>query len=412
MRAIVLEYSTVKYRKTYRKHEGPNMKTQQQAFGKIIPSLILIMMIVMFASISRTILSPVLIEVEREFQMSHGPASCLFLYMSIGFSGSILFSGYVSSRFTHRGTILISSLLLSFALVLTAAAARPLWLTIGVVLIGIGSGLYPSSGLTVLHSLVIPADRQKAISIHEIGPHLAMLIAPLLANLFIQTASWRAAYAALSVMTLAAGIFFYVRIQTGSFRGQAPSFSHAADLFRNRKFLTVMLFFILALSSLQGIYAVVPVFLVSEGGMSQGTVNFFFSLSRIIPVTALLFAGTLQDRIGLKRSLQVSLFGAGLCVLLMGLLHGTPLLLSVFLQPALGAALLLAVIGTIGNISSEADCSVTFSMMAPAAGLIGTGAVPAFIGFMGDAFTFSSAFIMVGALMLACCLLTVKLTLD
>jgi len=322
MRAIVLEYSTVKYRKTYRKHEGPNMKTQQQAFGKIIPSLILIMMIVMFASISRTILSPVLIEVEREFQMSHGPASCLFLYMSIGFSGSILFSGYVSSRFTHRGTILISSLLLSFALVLTAAAARPLWLTIGVVLIGIGSGLYPSSGLTVL------------------------------------------------------------------------------------------LFFILALSSLQGIYAVVPVFLVSEGGMSQGTVNFFFSLSRIIPVTALLFAGTLQDRIGLKRSLQVSLFGAGLCVLLMGLLHGTPLLLSVFLQPALGAALLLAVIGTIGNISSEADCSVTFSMMAPAAGLIGTGAVPAFIGFMGDAFTFSSAFIMVGALMLACCLLTVKLTLD
>lgn len=383
-----------------------NMEEQPQIFRKIIPSLILIMIVVMFSSLGRTILSPLLPQVEQAFQLSHGPSSRLFLYMSIGFSGSILFSGYFSALLSHRGTILFSSLLLSAALLLTAFAPQLVWIKVGVILIGMGSGLYPASGLTVLNSIVVREDRQKAISVHEVGPHLAMLLAPLMANFFILFANWRAAYAVLSFLTILAGIFFFVRIRSGFSRGNTPSFKKLFLLLKNPSFLLIMLFFTLGISSLQGIYSVVPVFLVSEGVLSQSSTNFLFSMSRIIPIMALLFSGSLQDRIGSKRSLQYSLLGSGLLILLMGLLKGTPLLFAVFLQPALGAVLLTAALGAASEIGPPEHINLTFSMLLPTAALVGTGIVPSFIGFMGDKASFSLAFFLFGILMLASCFLT------
>ncbi len=383
------------------------MDTHQRSFREVVPTVLLVMTIVVFTTLSRAILSPVLFQVEQDFQLSHGPSSQLFLYMSAGFSAALLASGYISVRITHRGTILLSSLVLFFSLIITGMSPNIWILRAGMVMVGTGAGLYPPSGLSVLQNLVVREDRQKALSLHEFGPHIGMLTAPLLANLFLLYGSWRLAYAALGVLTLITGLVFIFRFRSDSSGGQAPSLALLAELFRNPSFLVLIVFFTLALGSIQGIYSLVPLFLVKEGGFEPESANLLFGFSRLSPFMALTAAGFFQDRIGVRASLRIALIGAGICVLLLGVLQGPLLAAAVFLQPAFGALILPAALGAASDIGPEASQNVTVSMLLPIASLLGSGGIPSFIGFMGDNASFSMAFMLLGVMMILGSFLTV-----
>ncbi len=373
-----------------------SVNPEKRTFTKALPSIILIMGVVMFSNLSRTILSPLLLEVEREFQLTHGPSSRLFLIVSIGSSFTLIASGYISSKITHRGTLLLCSAVLSLGLLLTAAAPNAAVLRFTMLLIGFGAGLYPGSGISVLNSLVIREHRQKALSVHELGPHTAMLAAPLVANFFLVYSSWRTAYLVLGIITLAVGFVFFFNIHSGYNRGVAPTLSLVGMLFKDPAFLAVMLFFGLALGAIQGIYALVPAFLVKEGGLGQEQANYLFSLSRAAPIASLMLAGMFQDRIGVRRALFFSVAGAGLLVCLMGILPVPLLYLAVLLQPAMGALVIPAAFGALTEIGPRGAQNVTISLMLPVAAVFGSGVVPAFIGYMGDAYSFSAGFIIFG----------------
>lgn len=365
-----------------------------------LPALALMLTVFVSNMTSRSILSPLLLRVEEDFSVSHGPAAQLFLYMGIGYSISVLFSGFVSSKTTHRGAILVCAVVMSAGLLLMSLAPTMDVMRAGVLLMGAGSGLYPPSSIATITNLFDQRDWQKALSIHEIGPHIAMLLAPLYANIMLNYTDWRGTVGLLAVVILITGALFFIKIKAGTMKGEAPTFSNLLPLFREPNFWILMLFFGLALGSIQGIYMLVPTFLVTEAGFTLERANSIFGVSRFLPIAALLTAGLLMDRMGLRRTLMITLAGAGLTILLMGFLRGPLLVVVVFLQPTIGALYFPAGLSALAKVGPPQSRNVSVSMVLPVSALIGTGLIPAFLGYMGDVLSFSAGFLIVGGVMI------------
>jgi MFS transporter, NNP family, nitrate/nitrite transporter len=377
--------------------QGRGRDGMPQTFIQSVPAISSAVFILLLITFNRVLLSPLLLQIQLDFSISHGPSSRIFLFRSIGFSSALLISMYISSRIIHRATVLLSSVLIFTALLFMAAARTLTFFNAAILAAGFGSGLYPVSGLAVLNDLVIRKDRQKAISFHELGPHTAMLLAPLLANSIIQYGSWRSAYVILAVITLAAGILYFIRVPAGSFKGDPPTYQVLGELFRIPLFWVLIMIFSIAVGAATGIYAIIPIFLVDEAGYTQEAANTLFSISRLTPIAALIGAGLVQDRVGVKWSLLVSIIGCGVMIILTGLLSGPLLLAAIFLQPAFAAVIIPPALTAAATVGGPKQQGIIIAMLLPIASVFGTGIIPSFIGYMGDAASFSLAFIIIGA---------------
>jgi len=378
-------------------------------FGEGIPVILLIVTVVVSNILSRSILSPLLVRVEHDFSVSHGPAAQLFLFVSIGYSLALLCSGFISSKITHRGTILVSSMLMSAALAVMAAAPTMNVMRAGVFLMGAGSGLYPPSGIVAITDFIDSRDWQKALSLHEVGPHLGMVLAPWYANVMLNYTGWRGTVGFLAGIVLLVGFLFFLCNKAGKSKGEAPTFKVLLPLFKERNFWILMLFFGLGLAGIQGIYLLTPTFLVSEAGFSLKSANNVFGISRFLPILALLSAGLVMDRIGVRRTVMITICGAGLTIFLMGVLQGPALVVVVFLQPTIGALYFPAGLAVLAKVGPPRSRNVAVSMLLPLSAVLGTGIIPSFLGYMGDVAGFTLGFLIVGGVTMAAGLLSVFL---
>ncbi|MFO7729783.1 MAG: MFS transporter, partial [Spirochaetia bacterium] len=125
-----------------------------------------------------------------------------------------------------------------------------------------------------------------------------------------------------------------------------------------------------------------------------------FGISRFLPIVGLLTAGLVMDRIGVRRTVMATVCGAGLAILLMGILKGPLLVVAVFLQPTIGALYFPAGLAALATVGPARSRNVAVSMVLPVSALIGTGMIPAFLGYMGDVVSFTAGFLIVGGLMM------------
>jgi MFS family permease len=86
------------------------------AFRSHIPALLFLAGIFFVNFLSRIILAPLLPAIEGDLHIGHAVSGALFLFVSLGYCVGLLISGYVSSRFTHRRTIIISPMAIGAAL--------------------------------------------------------------------------------------------------------------------------------------------------------------------------------------------------------------------------------------------------------------------------------------------------------
>ena len=87
----------------------------------------------------------------------------------------------------------------------------------------------------------------------------------------------------------------------------------------------MVLLFSLAICASLGVYAMLPLFLVSDQGVTLERANRLLAFSRIAALMMPLLAGWLGDRIGNRSVMVFVLLIAGLCTVLLGLisfLHG------------------------------------------------------------------------------------------
>lgn len=370
---------------------------ESSPFREQIPPILFLVAIFLLNFTARIILSPLLPTIERELAISHSQAGFFFFLSSGGYLAGLLSSGWLASRVSHRCAILVSSAGIGAAMSLVAVAGS-LWLMrAGLFALGFAAGLYMPSAIATITSLVDRAHWGKAIAIHELAPNAAFFISPFIAELFLSRASWRAAFGALGLVSLAASAAYGRWGRGGEFHGESPFSSALGELLRAPAFWIMVGLFGLGVSSTVGVYAMLPLYLVTERAMEPTWANTLVAFSRLHGPFMGLLGGWASDRLGARRTIVISLAFTGAMTVLLGL-SGPLLSAAVLLQPLLAVWFFPAAFAAIAMITPANARNLAVAFSVPFGFLLGGGAIPTLIGAMGDAGSFASGFAVTGAL--------------
>ena len=362
--------------------------------------------------ISRVIFSPLLPTIEKELEIGHGQAGFFFFLISAGYLSGLLGSGFLSSRTTHHSTILISGIGVGAALVLLSFASSLGSMRAGMYALGLAAGLYMPSAIATITALVEQRHWGKAIAIHELAPNLAFFTGPFVAELFLKHSTWRAALAVLGTASLVITMAYSRYGRGGRFAGESPRSNAFGMLVRKPAFWIMLILFGMGVSSTVGIYAMLPLFLVSDRHVEATWANTVTALSRSYGPLFGLLGGWASDRLGPKRTMVVSLIVTGVLTLLLGLVSDDWIGAVVIVQPALAVWFFPAGFAALAVIAPPQARNLAVGFTIPFGYLIGGGAIPTFIGVMGDAKLFALGFTITGLLITAAGVLALVLKLP
>jgi NNP family nitrate/nitrite transporter-like MFS transporter len=374
-------------------------KGKMASFRSSIPALLFLTGIFFLNFLSRIILAPLLPAVEADLHIGHGEAGGLFLLISLGYFVGLLGSGFVSSRITHRRTIITSSVALGGALLVVSLSHTLGGIRVGLILMGLSVGLYFPSGIATITSLVKARDWGKAIAIHELAPNVSFIVAPLVAEGLLLWCSWRGGIVLIGVVAILAGLAFLRFGKGGEFPGEAPSQKNLRLLFVQPGFWIIMALLSLAIGASMGIYTMLPLYLVAEREFERSWANQLVAFSRIAgPIFAIL-AGWASDRLGPKRALLGIILATGVATVLLGMARGGWIVPLLFLQPTLAVCFFPAGFSALSLVGPPSIRNVAFSLAVPVGFLIGGGAVPAALGMMGEHGSFALGIMLYGVLL-------------
>ena len=357
--------------------EGETFRSQ------LIP-LFLIASIFLLNFTSRIVFAPLLPKIENNLRLSHGDAGSLFLFLSMGYFISLLGSGHISSRINHNKTISVSAIAVGTALLAVSFSKSLLALRCYVFLLGISAGTYLPSGITTVTSLVNPKHWGKAVAIHELAPNLSFILTPLLVEILLHWFLWRHILFLIGTGSVVMGIIFACFGKGGNFLGETPNFSSIKPIIKTHNFWILIFLFSLAITSTLGIYNMLPLYLVTEHGVSREWANSVVGISRISTLGMAFLAGLATDRFGPKTIMLSVFFVTGILTLLLGVASTHWVIIVVFLQPVFAVCFYPAGFSALSSISSPENRNVAISLTIPIAFVIGGGVVPAFIGIMAD----------------------------
>ena len=359
--------------------------------------------------IGRIVFAPLMPTVENDLGLDHTQAGSLFLLISLGYFIALLCSGFISCRFTHRRTIIISVLSVGVVLVCTSFS-NSLWsIRLSLFLLGLAAGIYLPSGITTLTSLVNVKHWGKAIAIHELAPNLGFMMAPLLSELFMIWFSWRAVILFLGAGAILTGIAFAFFGKGGEFLGETPNFGSIKTLFAEPAFWIMAVLFSFGICATLGIYAMLPLYLVTEHGLDRSWANTLVALSRISGVFMAFVAGWVSDRLGPKFTLSGVFLATGLMTMMIGSGWDRWIVIFVFLQPAMAVCFFPPGFAALASIGPPNARNIAVSLTVPAAFIFGAGAIPLGIGMMADGGFFDLGFVLTGGLILTGALLALFL---
>ncbi|MCL1818485.1 MAG: MFS transporter, partial [Spirochaetaceae bacterium] len=316
--------------------------------------------VIFFGMLSRAVFSPLLVTIREEFGLSLAQAGSVFLIIYLGYSPAMLLSGYIAARLRHRGCVVFAVVLNAAGLVVAAVSGSYGVLAAGLILIGAGSGIYPASGIASLVEAVSPARRGLVISIHEMGPNFALFAAPLVALVLQYRLGWRGILLIIVCANLFVAFLYAQQKTGGNTYGQAPNFKRLRAVVRLREAWFILILFSVAQSALQGLFAILPMYLVVSQGLDPDAVNKLISISRISGILLLPVTGTLADIFGARRVIIAVFVVSGLATVFIGFAGGMLLSAAVILQPALLTAFYPAALVIINNIGPEESRNVTF----------------------------------------------------
>jgi MFS transporter, NNP family, nitrate/nitrite transporter len=97
----------------------------------------------------------------------------------------------------------------------------------------------------------------------------------------------------------------------------------------------------------------------------------------------------------------MSLITAGIATIFLGTLTDLGLIIVIFIQPVLVNAFFPGCFAALSSAAPPSLRSVATAMGPPIAFVIGGGIIPAMIGYLGEAYSFSTGIIIAGIFMLA-----------
>ena len=371
-----------------------------ETFRNHLSPLFLLASIFLLNFSSRILLAPLLPALEKDLALSHSDAGSLFLFLSMGYFISLLGSGHISSRISHKKTIVISAIFVGIALSSISFVESLFTARCCVFILGIFAGTYLPSGITTVTSLVHPKHWGKAVAIHELAPNLSFILTPLLVDMLLQWFSWRYILLFIGMTSIILGVIFFRFGKGGLFLGNAPNFKAIIPILKVPDFWMLVLLFGLAITSTLGIYNMLPLYLTAEHGYNLEWANSLVGMSRISTLGMAFLAGLATDRLGPKTIMICVFFVTGILTVLLGMVSTYWVVVVIFLQPILAVCFYPAGFSALSSVSTAENRNVVVSLTIPIAFVLGGGAVPAFIGTMADLGHFSLGISLSGLMIL------------
>ena len=372
--------------------------------GSDLPSrigpLLLLTAIFFFNFTARVVYAPLMPEIEVNLNITHAVAGSLFFYISIGYFITLLGSGWIAASLNHRRTIILSTVVLGLTLICTAFSSGLWTIRIALLLLGAAAGLYLPSGIATLTALINPRHWGKAIAVHELAPNLGFVMAPLLSELIMMWFSWRAVPVMLGVTTILLGVIFAHYSRGGSFTGAAPGLTSFKVFLASPAFWIMVMLFGLGVAGTLGVYTMLPLFLITEHAIDRNFANALVSFSKISSLFMAFAGGWASDRFGPRKTMIIVFLFSGVATIAMGTVSGYWILLAIFLQPMVAACFFPAGFAALSRIGPTGARNIGVSLAVPVAFMIGGGAVPIFLGFMGDVASFAAGICLVGSIII------------
>lgn len=351
---------------------------------------------------SRFLLAPLLPVIEQDLGLGHGEAGSLFLHIACGYGAGLAASGFISSRLTHRLTILTSIFMAGAAFLVISRLDSVGDMRIGLVVVGLFAALYIPSGIATITELARQEQWGRALAIHELGPNLGFITVPWLAEGLLRFTTWRGTLAVLGTASIFMGVVYLFAGKGGRLRATLPNMRSIGHILSNPAYWVMASFFVVSIGSTVGLYTMIPLFLVNEMGMERTTANTLIGFSRVFGIVILFLSGFITDRFGPKRAMAVFLVATGILTVLFGTFRnpGATILLM-FLQAASGACLFPVGFTIISLVFPAPLRGVAVSLVMVIGFILGGGVVPSALGHWAEAFSFSSGFALLGISFLA-----------
>jgi NNP family nitrate/nitrite transporter-like MFS transporter len=366
-----------------------------------MPTILLLMSVLFFIFFARVVYSPLLPSIERDLHLTHTQAASFFLFISLGYAVMNIFSGFIASWLGHRTTVFLAALLVSLATVFIAVIPSLPMMRSGLFVVGLGAGLYPPSGIATASSLVHSRDEGKILSIHELGPNLGFIVAPLAVALLLPHLEWRSCLLLISILGLLIGTLYIIFSRGGGFKGEAPVLRNLSQILSLPSFWITAVIMALGAGASIGLFAILPTYLVFERGLDQELVNTLVGVSRISGLIAVLSAGYLVDRFGAKKLIGAALFSTGLATVALWAQSRPVLIIAVFLQPLLIVSFFPAILTAAARIAPRNFQNLTMSFILPIGYGFGAGVLPVLLGWLGDNASFALGFLIYGGMLIA-----------
>jgi NNP family nitrate/nitrite transporter-like MFS transporter len=367
-----------------------------RSFRAVAGTVAFVTVLFSLSFIARFIFSPLLSSIEKDIAITPGQAGSLFFLSSLGALVGSLASGFVSSRVSHRGSLLISVFGVSVAL-FAAYFAGSVWALRGVLIVlGAFSGLHLPSSVATITAMVRPADWGKALSVQQLGPPFSLVAGPLIAVGLLTWFSWNMTLVWLAGLTAVLGLVFLVFKGVGSFPGDAPNLILVKPILRARSYWVMIFLFALGMGAQVGLYTMLPLYLTHERGMTSGSANTLLGLANIAPLGMVFVSGWVTVRIGEKRAIGIFLFLTGITAVLVGSLSGVGLKLSIFFMAAFAVCFFPPAFAALSRIVQPNLRSLAAALGPPVAFVLGGGLLPAALGYMGQVSTFGLGIVIAG----------------
>lgn len=298
----------------------------------VLPTLLLLWGIVFINLNARTVFGVISNALSSSFGIPGYMIVELGSYVSAGILVSLLLSSHVSYYLMHTPTLQLSLLLLIAGLLMAGVSSGIGMLRIAFVIIGLGCGLYPGSGITIANTISSEHIRGSVMAIHESGPVGAFVFVPLFTSLVLVSTNWRVIFFVYALLCLVLLLMVQFWCKDGYFRGRKLNLANIKVLFSNVSFWTLAIGFSFFGTSNILIYTSLTSYLTIERDFSEQIVSLVLSLSRGGGLLMIFLSSIAMSRLNPENVLIYTGTITGIFTVLLGLLNGTSLLIMVFLQ--------------------------------------------------------------------------------
>ncbi len=371
-----------------------------EPFRNKVWNIIVLTLLFFLPFISRIIFAPLMPAIVKSLSIDQGQAGSIFLIGSIGsFTGAIS-SGWIAARLRHKWTMVLAILLAGSALLSLNFAATLQSIRGAIAVMGLAAGMMMPSCVATITAIVSRQDWGKALAVQQMAPPLSLVLAPLLTVMFAAWFVWTTTLAYFGGFVILVGLLYAGFGKDGDFPGDPPNTALIRTIFGQKSFWLMVLLFSLGIGTQIGIYAMLPLYMVMERNLSPETANTILGFSQVSALFMTFVSGWITDRIGEKRTIFIFLFLSGVVTILIGMMSGPWLKAMVFLLPALIVCYFPPGFAALSRIVQPNLRSLASAFGPPMAFLLGAGATPTFLGYMGETYSIGLGIMIVGGVVI------------